>query len=182
VEFDEDGVGENWDIEHLSALEKLTMTCSGEALKDNPSAVNSPSWVEKLNGEDQTTVPLKRSRAFKANVTGSKVMPSLRKKGSVKRMVFQHRKGPSSLCDLLGLDFSASHPANSAQDYAQHEYQLNYEEFLEEKRSRPSPRNWNMDGNDEEEQRKAFESAFLEDSQIEGWVTVTEVSSSESGD
>ena len=173
VDIDDNPVGGNWD-EHLPALTILT-TCSGEALRNAPLAVSSPSWVDK-HDEVGSIVPRKRTRAYEANVPGSTVMPALRKRGSVKRMVFQHRKGSDSPHDYPSPKCSVPQPsAETAQNFTQREIQRNYMEFLEGKFARASPHKRDLDcaqsENAEDEQQKAFESAFLEDSQTDGWAT-----------
>jgi hypothetical protein len=113
-------------------------------------------------------------------------MPDPRESGSAKRIEFQVCGLNSSPQNLPFLPKSRiSHTVGvPAQDPVQREIQRNYREFLENKVDGATPHKQDQHGghaDEAEEERKAFESAFLEDSQAEGWTTETSVSSLELG-
>jgi hypothetical protein len=148
----------------------------------------SSDWIEvkRSNAKPVSVVPLKRMRAYEANDPASTVMSDLGKGGSAKRIGFQVCGLNSSPRKLPFLPKSRiSHIVRlPAPDPMQREIQRNYSEFLENKAAGETPRKQGQhDGHEEEaeEERKAFENAFLEDSQMEGWTTETSVSSLELG-
>ncbi|KAF2467922.1 uncharacterized protein BDR25DRAFT_60603 [Lindgomyces ingoldianus] len=94
---DADGDDE-WDDELVPGMVDVTTGKMGEASRSVASPRNDhPGWFETVMGSEDNEKELihaipNKSRAYAASASASKVMPALKKKGSVKRMVFQGRK------------------------------------------------------------------------------------------
>lgn len=174
-----------WETEPIVTLD-FAPTSRGKALNDTPLYIATQERSEMSSEAVRSVVPHKRSRACEANDPGSTVMSALRKRGSVKRMVFQRRKGsqPPQLPPSPGSSVSqlTTHTVSS-QDTAQREIQRNYQEFLEDSFARASPHRQGQNrvaGHDAEDEQIAFEDVFLDDLQTEDSATETDFSSVES--
>ncbi|KAF2685134.1 hypothetical protein K458DRAFT_388028 [Lentithecium fluviatile CBS 122367] len=214
---DMSGVEELWVGDHLSVLVNATASCSAKVARNATPAINAASWTQKLTDRTEPAVIRTRSRAYEANLAESKVMPSLRKRGSVKRIVFHHHKRDDWQLHECPTPEDSDHPSSPGSDTYRRSRELrakyeepltkkyekaslqnsspgsdassrvreiraNYKEFLEKKqtkarRQRLGHPDLETDDDNGEEQRKAFESLFLEDSQSEGWATDTDMSS-----
>jgi hypothetical protein len=173
--------------DHLGALSFSTPPCFGKASHGLRPATSS-DWVEvkRSNAKPVSIVPLKRVRPHEANDPGSTIMPDLRESDSPKRIEFQVHgmNSPPRKFPFLPKSRISHTVSVPAQDPIQREIQRNYKEFLGNK---VNDAILNQQGelggveDEAEEESKAFESAFLEDSQTEGWTTETSVSSLELG-
>jgi hypothetical protein len=99
--------GGDWD-DQLVSLGNVTTGQLGEAIRISSPFVGSHGWFEKLSAEVQGEGSessdgvsyATRSRAYETNAKISKVVPALRKKGSVKRMVFLRRAKTGLITEL----------------------------------------------------------------------------------
>ncbi|PVI00943.1 hypothetical protein DM02DRAFT_370567 [Periconia macrospinosa] len=80
-------------------LDNVTTKCFGNATAQAARPICQRNWDKKLNDEtsSDSQPEHRKSRAYEASLAGSKIMPSLRKKGSVKRMVFRRSTAHSDL-------------------------------------------------------------------------------------
>jgi hypothetical protein len=177
VDNDEDRVEESWYHQHFSGLVDSATIFLGEAVRNASPVVNIPSWGKELN-DSGCGAARNRSRAYKAKHANAKVMPSLRKRGSVKRIVFHRHKRIDSPQEYpTPEDSCSSVPPESDGGLSEREIRSNYMEFLSAIYMRGNPRNFDSietrREKEDSEERKAIESAFLEDSQAEEWATLS---------
>lgn len=160
----------DWDDEHMSNLAKITTRCLGKAATISSPAAKSPGWYKRLSERMETCdePPLSRSKSRAYEATDSNVMPSLRKRGSVKRMVFPRHKKYDSASPYPTPGNSADSASDSDRSMNQFEIVNNYLEFRDNREKRGQ-----LDGatSEDSDERKAYESIFMEDSQEEGWST-----------